>query len=187
MDIQEQKAQIRSEVRGKLKALLPELRMSKSRSICAKLKKTPQYQRAKKIMFYVSTDFEVETLALIREALSEQKTVIVPSLNKNSQTLKPCVIRDLDRDLTIGAYRILEPKLESAQPIDPGEIELVIVPGLAFDHAKNRLGHGKGYYDKFLSKLAPKIPAIGLAFDFQIVKVIPVTELDVRVSRVIHN
>ena len=64
---------------------------------------------------------------------------------------------------------------------------MVLVPGLAFDQARYRLGRGKGFYDRFLSKLPREVVTMGLAFDFQVVEALPVTELDIPVSRVIHN
>ncbi|MGE5197323.1 MAG: 5-formyltetrahydrofolate cyclo-ligase, partial [Deltaproteobacteria bacterium] len=82
-----------------------------------------------------------------------------------------------------GLYGVIEPAIE--QPVNLEEIDLVIVPGLAFNKQGRRLGRGKGCYDRFLKKLPDKATSIGLAFDFQILPAIPATTEDVSVNKVI--
>ena len=87
--------------------------------------------------------------------------------------------------MKVGPYGILEPKEEYVREIDKEKIELVIVPGLAFDQAGRRLGRGKGYYDRFLFSLPSKTPKIGLAFSFQIVEQVPCDPHDFPLTSVI--
>jgi 5-formyltetrahydrofolate cyclo-ligase len=181
------KEEIRAEIRRKLKEQSRTDRDRKSSVITGRLEKDILFQRAKTILFYVSTDEEVETYNLIRTALQNGKRVAVPFIDNASNGIQASFIQNADEDLAPGSYGILEPKTKSTSKALLSEIELVLVPGLAFDHAKHRLGRGKGYYDRFLAKLPRHVKTYGLAFDFQIVEQLPVTELDVPMHRVIHN
>ena len=187
MNIDTEKEQIRAEMRDALKNQSVSERSRKSRLIYEKLKKDFLFKNAKVVMFYLSTEEEVDTHKMAEDALAGGKKVVVPCVIKGKPDLIPSCVKNLDTDLIKGNYGILEPKSEKIEPIDPSEIDLVLVPGLAFDQVNNRLGRGKGYYDRFLAKLPRNVKTIGLAFDFQIVKHLPVTELDIPLSRVVHN
>ena len=93
----------------------------------------------------------------------------------------PCVLGRKTK-LKKGLYGIYQPAIERL--INLKDLDLVIVPGVAFDKRGNRLGRGKGYYDCLLNKV-PKAPSIGLAFDFQILPTLPATTKDVSVNRAI--
>ncbi len=187
MDIELEKQQIRAWMRQKLKAQSEADRYQKSREVAQKLKKDASFQDAKAIMFYISTEEEVETKGLLSDILKIGKKIAVPYMDKNSSEIKPSFIQSIDADLAKGNYGILEPKNEKIEAVSLGELDLVLVPGIAFDQANNRLGRGKGYYDRFLAKLPRKVKTFGLAFDFQLVHELPVTELDVPLTRVFHN
>jgi 5-formyltetrahydrofolate cyclo-ligase len=99
----------------------------------------------------------------------------------------PFLAKDFPKNLTIGPYDIRQPKEEFSHPISLADIDLVIVPGVAFDSKCNRLGRGKGYYDRFLKTLPKDTPSIGLAFDFQIVENLPHSSLDLPVKKIITS
>ena len=187
MSIDAEKEEIRFVMRNQLKSQTAASRGKKSGQIALKLRKDAAFQNAKTIMFYLATDEEVETKDLILQALKEGKKAAVPAVVRTDGHLTPSLIQDLENDLNKGNYGIMEPKKGKIRPVELSEIDLVLVPGLAFDHAKHRLGRGKGYYDRFLAKLPRPIKTYGLAFDFQIVETLPVTELDIPMHRVIHN
>ena len=86
-------------------------------------------------------------------------------------------------DLKISSYGILEPKKDKIKNISSDKIDLIIVPGVAFDLKGNRMGHGKGYYDRFLNLV--KSTSIGLAFEFQIIENIPVESHDKPIDMII--
>ena len=174
-------------MRAQLLSQAEKERLSKSALVATKLRKIDSFKKAKTVMFYYALKEEIDTLELILEALQKNKKVLLPYADKTSGSINPAEIKNLDRDLISGAYGIMEPKAEIRSPFSLNEIDVVLVPGLAFDHAKYRLGRGKGYYDRFLAKLPRKVVTIGLAFNFQIVKALPVTELDVPVSQVVHS
>ena len=124
------------------------------------------YKEAKTPMFFVSFNSEVDTHDIIRESLG-RKTIVVPKVVHHE--IEPSVIIDFD-NLIEGKFGILEP-IEAMQ-IACKNIDLVLVPGIAFDKEGHRIGYGFGYYDKFLRKV-PKAIKIGLCFDFQVVDNIP--------------
>ena len=163
-------------------------RLRKSSLIKHKLFSSKEYKKAKTILFYSSFDGEVDTAEILREALKTGKHVALPVILEDQKMLIPSVVFDLDKELGIGPYGITQPKKNYLRPIDLSNLELVIVPGVAFDKKGNRLGRGKGYYDRFLKKLPSNTPTIGLAFDFQIVEHLPfVSDFDVAVKKVIAS
>ncbi|GAG04630.1 unnamed protein product, partial [marine sediment metagenome] len=95
------------------------------------------------------------------------------------------LLEDSEKELESGPYGILQPQSRYIREMPAEKIDLAVVPGLAFDKSGRRLGRGGGYYDKFLASLPLATPRIGLAFDFQLVKDIPVLSHDVCVTRVI--
>ena len=96
-------------------------------------------------------------------------------------------LKDFKQGLKKGPYGIYEPKEFESRPSRIKDIDLVIVPGLAFDRKNNRLGHGQGYYDRFLKCLPQDTPKIGLGFKFQLLKDIPTTRNDFSLTKVITN
>jgi 5-formyltetrahydrofolate cyclo-ligase len=157
--------------------------LEKSKRIEQLLIKQKEYHQSSTILYYVSYDNEVRTHDLIKQALKGGKTVLVPISDTKSRTLKAAHITSWT-DLAAGAYDILEPRKEIQNLVPLETIELILVPGIAFDVKGNRLGHGKGYYDWLLTKL-PTAYSIGLAFSFQMVKEIPVEVNDKTVQTII--
>jgi len=151
-----------------------------SKKIYKRLAATKEYKTANTIMFYITKDNEVNTSAMIEHALSNNKKVCAPCVDKASRTMYPTFIDNLEKDLKIGSYCILEPCNRKNKP---KKIDLVITPGIAFDKRGYRLGWGKAYYDNFLK--GKSISKIGLVFDFQIVKKIPIDSHDIPMDKVI--
>ena len=142
----------------------------------------PLLAEAQTIMAYYSLPDEVNTHALIDELVAEGKTVLLPKVT-GPDTME--VRRYTGRaDLQEGAYHILEPVGEPFT--DLSAIDLILVPGLAFDAAGHRLGRGRGYYDRFLhSKNRPYCVKIGVCFDFQKVDEVPVDAHDIAMDKVV--
>lgn len=156
----------------------------KSQKIKRLLFKLKEFKKAKLILFYLSFKGEVNTLAMIKEALKKGKKIAIPICDKKTKKIIPCQIQNLQGTLEQGCYGILEPK--KFKPIDLSLIDLVIVPGLVFDKLGNRLGRGLGYYDRFLAKIPENISRIGLAFDFQIISRLPYLEShDIPLNRIL--
>jgi 5-formyltetrahydrofolate cyclo-ligase len=174
--MQEKKRKLREEVIKKLRSHKEDERLKKSSRIAKKLFSLREFFKAKTILFYLSFDGEVDTVRMIKNTIKQGKRVAVPVICKETKEIVPSVIKDYDSELKTGPYGISHPKEEYIRPIPLESIDLVIVPGLAFDVAGNRLGRGMGYYDRFLSRLPKDVPTIGLAFDFQMVYNFPPLE-----------
>lgn len=180
------KAVIRKVVLELRDALAPDERASHSLLIKESLFKLPQFISARSVMFYVSFRSEVETHAMIREALATGKTVIVPVTDMKDNRLALSRLEDFDNDLAPGTWGILEPKPEKLRPVSCHDIDidLVITPGAAFSINGNRIGYGGGFYDRLLKDYKKCVMA--LAFEIQILSDVPFsTERDVPVDHII--
>jgi len=133
-------------------------------------------------MFYIALNGEVNTEEMIKAAKKIGKIVAVPVCKRAGSTMKPCIL-DGHGGLRKGPYGVVEPAVE--RPARIRDLDLIIVPGLAFDKKGNRLGRGKGYYDRFLSRVPKDTPVIGMAFDYQVLPSVPTLAHDVSVTRVI--
>lgn len=156
--------------------LQPTLRDEKHRLILQHLVSLPEVQAAKEIMVYLDYRGEVATADILRWGWAAGKTMAVPVTLKPERKLVPVAIHTFD-DLQIGAYGIREPRLGKEVPAE--HLDLVLVPGVAFDRHGWRLGYGGGYYDRFLPRLRPDCLKIGLAYDLQIVQQVPFEEHDI--------
>lgn len=172
---------IRKKLIEERKKITKEENRDKSKKIKEKLFGLKEYDDAKSILFYVSYNGEVFTHEIIKEALKDKK-VVVPISNKEERSLILSELSSFD-DLKGSSYGILEPKKECIKEVNINEIDLIIVPGVAFDLKGNRIGHGKGYYDRLLKNT--NAPIIALAFEFQIIKNIPIEEHDKSVDIII--
>ena len=179
------KATIRKEISTKLNNQAGREAFKKSKIIKEKLFATPEFKRSKCVMLYASIHGEVNTDEMIDEALEKGKKVTLPRCT-SLEGIVPKEISKRNNDLEKGAYGIREPR-EDRKTADLKDIDLYVVPGIAFDKRNRRLGRGKGYYDKFLKKLPGNKITIGLAFDFQIVENLPQDSHDIPVSKVIAN
>ena len=181
------KQELRQRILDHIKLQKEEDAFIKSRVICSKLLSLPVFQQAQTIMFYVSVRGEVNTFPMMEKAIEFKKRVDVPVIRKETRHLIPVEITSL-RELIPGPYGIPEPPFDEAHALRPEDLDLVLVPGVAFDHAGNRLGRGAGYYDRFLSALPSTTPVLGLGYDLQIVPGIPGLEPhDRRVTTVLTN
>jgi 5-formyltetrahydrofolate cyclo-ligase len=159
-------------------------RMKKSVAISEKLADSEVFKRAKTVLFYYPKADEVDTRAVIDAALKMEKTVCLPCTDKKTRTISAFQISGFDT-LRPATFGILEPEKDTLKAVAPEKIDLIIVPGIAFDEHGNRVGHGLGYYDKFLAG-AKNAKKVGLAFDFQVVgKKIVCQSHDMTVDQII--
>ncbi len=180
----EKKKRIRKEILAKRRGLSEEAVREKSREIKRNLLELPEFKRAKTIMFYVALDEEVRTEEIIKESLLMGKRVAVPLSIVEKRDLAPALLTDYG-DLVPGTYGIPEPREGQRCILSPGELSLIIVPGVAFDRQGNRLGFGGGFYDNFLGKVPADIPRLALAFELQMLEELPCGERDVPVDGVV--
>lgn len=161
-------------------------RKAMSRKIAKTLRELPTYRKARTVMFYVSFGSEVITNKMIMSAVKEGKNVVVPFLGKSKEEIKAAKITSAKSDLIRGAFGIKEPKPRLCKEIPHRKIDLVVVPAVVFDKACQRVGYGKGYYDRWLKKI-PLKARIGIAFDAQVIEKIPECRNDIPVSMVITD
>ena len=174
------KADLRRQIQQIKRQFTPQQLEELSLPVISRLR--PLLAEAQTIMAYYSLPDEVNTHDLIDDLVAEGKTVLLPRVT-GDETME--VRRYTGRaDLQEGAYHILEPVGEPFT--DLSAIDLILVPGLAFDAAGHRLGRGRGYYDRFLhSKNRPYCVKIGVCFDFQKVDEVPVDAHDMAMDRVV--
>jgi len=168
-------------MREQRQALSPALHAEKSEIICQRLEQLPQYKDAKKILVYVSAKDEVSTHSLIKDALAEGRQLYAPKIQ--GETLAICPLNTWE-DLRPGTFGILEP-YEIANPAEPEEMDLIIVPGLAFDSRGHRIGYGKGHYDRLLK--STRGYKVGLAFAEQMLETVPDETHDVPLDLIITD
>jgi 5-formyltetrahydrofolate cyclo-ligase len=158
--------------------------LRKSRLIAEQFWKLPAIQKARSILFYASMPGEVDTLAMIEKAIFSGKRVALPIVEQNQRKLIPTLISSME-DVLKGTYGIAEPHFDPDKVLAFKDLDVVIVPGLAFDRHYHRLGRGKGYYDRFLSTLPKTVSTVGLAFDFQLTESLPTETHDMRLQQII--
>jgi 5-formyltetrahydrofolate cyclo-ligase len=157
----------------------------KSQQVFLSLAETVEYINSRNIMFYVATRSEVQTEEMIKMSIEMGKNVFVPIILPECLNLVPSKILDFDVELEKGKKGILEPKKEYYRLFSPENIDLIIVPGVAFDLSGNRIGRGFGYYDNFLIKVRSSTKIIALAFEIQIVEKIITKKNDIPVHGII--
>lgn len=183
-DPTDQKRELRARVRTAL-ATIPAAEFARhSPAACAQVLSLPEFERATTLMIFLPTDRELDCSQVAHAAWAAGKVVTAPRLDWERALMSPRVITSLTRDLEVRHHRIFEPIEVPGGETDPSRLDLILVPGLAFDLRGGRLGKGGGFYDRFLGRLAPRAFAIGLALDEQIVPAIPMGPLDARVHAV---
>lgn len=177
------KRALRNEILTRRLMMSREANAEYSRRIAENVAGMRAFVESSTIMAYWPFRNEVDTSLLVRMALTSGKRVVLPRTIKQERRLAPHIIGDVERDLRPGAYGIMEP-LPELPEAKPEEIGLVIVPGLVFDRAGNRIGYGGGYYDRFLPQL-PRAAKVAVAFSLQIVPRVPFDERDRPVDYVV--
>lgn len=158
------KKTLRQQIRSLKKQRSREELLTQSETILQKLASHPRFLQAEKVMLYASLPDEVQTLDFI-ETWRHRKTIILPTVSGND--IIPVELAE-NVAFAEGDFHIPEPQNHPY----PGEFDLIVVPGMAFDANGHRLGRGRGYYDRFLA-LHPQVHTIGLCFDFQLLPEVP--------------
>lgn len=178
--IVDRKKELREKIR-QLKAQYSKSELlSKSRIISNKIENHSAFLRAEIIMFYWSMADEVYTHDFLNKWYRE-KTILLPCVNGDNLELRK--FEGEDKMVTGESFSIKEPVGEVFTNIE--QIDIILVPGVAFDKSNNRLGRGKAYYDKLLNDYRGR--KTGVCFDFQMVEQVPVDAHDVKMDDVIYG
>jgi 5-formyltetrahydrofolate cyclo-ligase len=182
---EETKTSIRKEMTLLREGLGADLIRVKSREITRKLVDLAEFQACRNILFFLSLPSEVQTDEMIQTALDLGKKVHVPIVDAKRRRLGVSEISGLDIEFAEKQFGIREPDSAYLKIVSPEILDFVLVPGLAFGQNGGRIGYGGGYYDKFLKEVPGHVVPIGVAFDFQVLDLIPQTQLDVPVRKIL--
>jgi 5-formyltetrahydrofolate cyclo-ligase len=178
------KEQIRQMVKERIEALPSDERFRLTQIILQRARAFLLTTNSQLAAFYMPISDEIDVVPLIRWWQQRGLHLALPRTLTQEKRLEFRRVSRLETDLQLGAFGIWEPK-PSCPLVNPDEIDLIIVPGRAFDECCNRLGRGLGYYDRFLKNLPERTLKVALAFEFQIVKRIPTKPNDVPMDVVI--
>jgi len=172
-----QKQELREEIRRrKLEHTADE-----SSAVIEHLLSEPHFARAQTILLYSALKDEVPTRQLLDRLVSEGRTILLPKVI--SATAMELRLYSKPAELQQGAFGIMEPTGE--QFTDYAQIDVAVIPGMAFDREGHRLGRGRGYYDRFLSRVPFNIYKIGLCFPWQMVDSVPCESTDIIMDCVV--
>ena len=183
-DMQEIKSRLRAYIKTRRDDMEEESWREKSETICRHISTWPIYQNARTIAAFVPFGREVDIWYLLQQIISEAKVLLLPKVDREKHELLFCRVNDLGFQLSKGFCGIREP-VTPAENLANLKIDLVFVPGLAFDRSGFRLGFGRGFYDGFLKKLPENTVKVGVSFQWQVVESVPVEEHDWRVDYVV--
>ncbi len=179
------KKEFRKKVISLRKTQQPNFIKKNSDIIKDKLLEMDCIKNASTIMLYLDFNNEVITDNLIKELISLDKIVASPITIIKEKKLIPCQIKDFENGIQYGAYNIREPKPNCSPEINIKDIDVVIVPAVAYDINGFRLGYGGGFYDRFLENIREDAVTIGIAFDLQIFNKVPKEPHDAQLDYII--
>jgi len=178
---------LRKEILAKRKNINTVEKEEKDRKILEKFYESKYYIEAKNIFIYISYDSEINTKGIINKALKDNKKIYVPRTEFKTRFMDAVEITSLDNVIE-SEYGILEPSIEEPH-IEPNELDLIVVPGVAFDRNGGRIGYGAGFYDRYFKRISKdrikRITKLALAYDLQVLDNIPMNEQDVPVNYII--
>jgi 5-formyltetrahydrofolate cyclo-ligase len=181
-DTQEAKRALRAQVQAALSRVSGLERVAASARVRALLKEQALWRQAQSVLFFAPLPQEPDIWPLLPEALADSMQVLLPRFVPTAGNYEICRIRHPDTDIQIGTFRIREPGSHCART-DLSRVDLILVPGVAFDSRGHRLGRGKGYYDRLLGTMGGV--TCGVAFEEQILNKIPVELHDVHLNFIV--
>lgn len=176
--MQTSKSDIRKAMKAAKSKLSPSEKSSAELSVLANIERCPEFKAGKKILAYHSLPDEIGTTDLLRK-WSKEKQIFLPRVNGDDLDILPFN----ESMLAKGAFSIMEPS--GSNTVDINEIDTIIVPAVAFDRKGNRLGRGKGFYDRLLHRT--NCPKIGMVYQLQLCDSIPAEPHDIQVDIIVTD
>lgn len=177
------KAALRTRMLAERAALPTTTREMASAAITRRLSTLAELMSARSLLAYAAFGTEVDLRGYLAAFLDDGRRLYLPWVD--GQALRVGEIRDLDEDLAPGWRGVPEPRPDRRRAADPGALDAVVAPGLAFDRNRQRLGYGGGHFDRLLAGVRPGTFVVGVAFDVQLVDAVPVEVHDVAVDAVV--
>lgn len=174
------KQELRNEMRAKREKLEPVEVKSKSAVICRRFMETDLYKQSKCIAIYLSIRNEVDLSLLIEHAFIEQKRLCVPITDAKKDEIFLSEIFESEAFIQ-GAFGIREP--QKTRRIEPKEVDLMLVPGLAFDFAGGRVGWGRAFYDRLIGQTNALL--VGIGYEFQLCGAVEIEEHDRKMDYIL--
>ena len=177
------KAALRREIRARVAQLPPAARVAAAGQLCQRVVEWSVWREARTVLLTWSLPDELAVTCLIEAALADGKHVALPGFDPRSDSYVARRMKHHGSDLAAGRYGVMEPRPECPE-VPFAALDLMLVPGVAFDPAGNRLGRGRGFYDRMLA-LTTVAVSCGIGFDEQIVSEVPVEPHDVKLHYVL--
>ncbi|MEY4267708.1 MAG: hypothetical protein RIS90_2243 [Pseudomonadota bacterium] len=178
----EAKTALRAAQVARRDGLKPELRVAATATIVARVRRLPAWQRARGVLSYMAFGSELDLDELHRELLQQGRLLVAPRVPAQGRALELRQLVDLSQDLAPSRWGIPEPLPERCPLVDPAQIDLVLVPGVAFDRTGNRLGYGAGLYDRLGQRLPPSALRLACVQDALLVDRVPAEPHDAPVD-----
>ena len=179
------KASLRKEILSKRNSIPPEVRKSKDKAIEERLFGLAEVMAARTVFFFASFRSEVDTSGMIRRSLGEGRRVVLPRVEGKNLGLYE--IKGLD-ELISGCMNIPEPSvLTDDRRVTINDVDVVVIPGAAFDERGNRIGYGGGFYDRLLAELQKPIPIIAPTYEEQVINSVPTFAYDKKVGMIVTD
>lgn len=185
LSVDKLKSVYRQNLKSQRDKVTPEVAQQAAESIWDQLKEQTYYHKAKRIAAFNSVGSEISMSKILEGILASGKELYLPRSEKGQTLIQFLHVTDL-KTLVRGPFDILEPPV-GGLALAPNKIDLILVPGLAFDNRGHRLGYGQGHYDRFLKVIDPNCFTLGVAYSFQIIEKMPNADHDTPVNAVLTD
>ena len=186
-DLKLKKQEIRNQVEEKLDALSKKEIMKKYGVIEEQLFDFANFREAEVTLLYINQPHEVDSANILKRCSESAKHVVLPLFMGENNGTKLYKISDIEKDLKPGPNNILEPDPDRCKPVPIVNVDIAIIPGIAFDEKGGRLGIGNGRYDRIISKLPATARKVACATEDQMTQLIPMESHDKYVDIIITD
>ena len=186
-DLKEKKQDLRKKIEKKLIALSKEDIRKKLKRIENQLFEFPNFMEAEMALLYLNRAQEVDTRQILKRCKQAAKAIILPYFNSSANGVQFFKVNDIITDLKPGPGNVLEPAPDRCKLVKIGDIDIAIIPGIAFDEKGARLGDGSGRYDRFIPRLPATARKVAIALEEQITSSIPMESHDKYVDIIITD
>ncbi|PIE70502.1 MAG: 5-formyltetrahydrofolate cyclo-ligase [Deltaproteobacteria bacterium] len=169
-NIGDKKVEILNEINENINQIDADSFKKKREHLIERLFEFANFLESKTVLFYMNSGIEIETLNIIKRSLEIKKTIVLPVVDTEKLKLNLYKIESLEKDLRKGASGIVEPIPDKCKPIPLNQIDIAIIPGIAFDEKGGRIGLHNGFYGKLITKLPITTRKVSIAFDEQVVQ-----------------